>query len=163
MDVSAVRERARQFNRRTQRWNTFTLVLFPVMIAANAFQIWWHLGEVVNQAGNALQIAALLYVGYWFYRTGGLGATTPGQSHEPCLDAYRRQLIAQRDLGAAPWRWMLPFVPGVGLGLLGRAGERSPVQVAALIAVGVALFAGIALFNAWSARRLQRELDLLVE
>jgi hypothetical protein len=78
-----------------------------------------------------------------------------GAALERLARGHERDPERRRDLAAGH--------PRRALGLLGRAGDRSPAQVVALIVAGVALFGGIALFNAWTVRRLQSELDLLVE
>jgi phosphate/sulfate permease len=77
------------------------------------------------------------------------------------VDFYREQLARQRDLSAHPWGYLLPFVPGVGLSLFGRALDRSPAPNAAIAVFAVALFIGTAWWHKRSARRLQREIDEL--
>jgi hypothetical protein len=56
----------------------------------------------------------------------------------------------------------LPFVPGVFLALFGGGfSDRPAGQLIALAAFGVALFIGIAWWNAHTARTIQDEIDAL--
>jgi hypothetical protein len=57
------------------------------------------------------------------------------------------------------WGYLLPFVPGMALALLdGGLEARSTSQLIALVAFGIALFLGIAWWNAHMARKLQNEI-----
>jgi hypothetical protein len=77
------------------------------------------------------------------------------------LEFLRAELIRQRDLLRSVWGWyLLPFVPGLLLILVGVALERperrdwlAPGIVAAVT------FVGIGLLNQRVARKLQRRLD----
>jgi hypothetical protein len=52
--------------------------------------------------------------------------------------------VRQRDLADDSLGYLLPFVPGVSLSLLGGALDRPASQVIALAVFGVALFLGTA-------------------
>jgi hypothetical protein len=84
----------------------------------------------------------------------GLGLT--GSVH-----FYRDQLARRRDLSGHPWRFLLPFVPGVALSLLGGAPDGSPAQAAAVVTFGVALFFALAWWEKRRARRIQDEIEQL--
>ncbi len=60
------------------------------------------------------------------------------------------------------WGFLLPFLPGMALAVFGSAFESRPTsQLIAIIVLGVALFLGVAWWNAHTARKLQNEIDTL--
>ena len=74
----------------------------------------------------------------------------------------RAELVRQRDLAGDSWGYLLPFVPGVTLSLLGGALQQRPAsQVIALAVFGLALFLAVAWLNAFTARKRQMEIDAL--
>jgi hypothetical protein len=107
-------------------------------------------------------MAALLYVAFGFWKQASAQFMPAGLGRTSCVDFYKKQLAHQRDLGSHPWRYLVLFVPGVGLSLLGHSLDRPPAQTVAIVAVGVALFLTVAWLNRRTARRLQREIDELV-
>jgi hypothetical protein len=71
-------------------------------------------------------------------------------------------LLRQRELSRDRWKFILPFVPGVGLIIVGRALEgRPPSQVGALIVFAFGLFAGVVWVIARGTRKLEREIAAL--
>ncbi|HEY1302260.1 MAG TPA: hypothetical protein VGF24_01845 [Vicinamibacterales bacterium] len=146
--------------RKTRRWRVIAVPLFIVLLIAESFKAWIQ-DAMLERAGALLTIAALLYVAYRFRKY--LQAAPPvalGKTN--CLAFYRSELIRQRDLSKDNWGYLLPFVPGVALGLFGDGFEHRPMgQVVALMASGVSLFLVIAWWNARAARKLQREIDAL--
>ena len=160
MSINEIREHAQRFERRVRRNNIFTALLIVVIVAVELRQISVE-PELLERVGDSLTIAAFVYLAYW-YRRHALGQTTPtGPAMTPSVDFYREQLARQRDLSEHPWGYLLPFVPGIGLSLFGRALDRSPAQNAAIAVFAVALFIGTAWWHKRSARRLQREIDEL--
>jgi hypothetical protein len=160
MSVNEIRERAQRFERRVRRNNVLTALLVVVIVAVELRQISIE-PELLERVGDSLTIAAFVYLAYW-YRRHGLGRTAPaGPAMTQSVDFYREQLTRQRDLSDRPWGYLLPFVPGVGLSLFGRALDRSPAQNAAIAVFAVVLFIGTAWWHKRSARRLQREVDEL--
>jgi hypothetical protein len=79
------------------------------------------------------------------------------------IEFYRAALVRQRDLSRDNWGYVLPFVPGVALSLFGGIGDRTATQAILLVAVGVALFAGVTRWNARTVRKLQAEIDTLLD
>lgn len=160
MSINEIRERAQRFERRVRRNNILTALLIVVIVAVELRQISVE-PELLERVGDSLTIAAFVYLAYW-YRRHALGQTAPaGPAMTQSVDFYREQLARQRDLSDHPWGYLLPFVPGIGLSLFGRALDRSPAQNAAIAVFAVALFIGTAWWHKRSARRLQREIDEL--
>ena len=160
MSVDEIRERAHRFEQRTWRWNVFTAVLIVVIVGVELRQISIE-RELLERVGDSLTIAAFVCLAYW-YRRHAVGQTAPaGPATTRSVDYYRDQLARQRDVSNHPWGYLLPFVPGVGLSLFGRALDRSPAQNAAIAVFAVALFIGTAWWHRRSARQLQREIDEL--
>jgi hypothetical protein len=160
MSINEIRERAQRFERRVRRNNILTALLIVVIVAVELRQISVE-PELLERVGDSLTIAAFVYLAYW-YRRHALGQTAPaGPAMTQSVDFYREQLARQRDLSEHPWGYLLPFVPGIGLSLFGRALDRSPAQNAAIAVFAVALFIGTAWWHKRSARRLQREIDEL--
>ena len=160
MSLNEIRERARRFEQRTRRWNVITALLIVGIVGVELRQIAVE-PELLERVGDSLTIAAFVYLAYW-YRRYAFGHTAPaGPAMTQSVDYYRGQLARQRDLSDRPWGYLLPFVPGVGLSLFGRALDRSPAQNAAIAVFAVVLFIGTAWWHKRSARRLQREIDEL--
>ena len=158
--LDEIRSRAVRLDAKTRRWRVGTQALFVVLLLAEGWQVWAGM-ELLERVGDALTIAALVYVAYRFRRyrlaspPAALGRTT-------CREFYRAELIRQRDLSKDSWGYLLPFVPGVALSLFGSGfADRPAGQVLALVAFGIGLFAATAWWNARTVRKLQRELDAL--
>ena len=90
----------------------------------------------------------------------GGAAGRPGENQQ-------RRLLPRRTRTRArsferQWGYLLPFVPGVALALLGRGLEDRPTShMIARVASGVVLFVGVAWWNAHTARKLQNDIDAL--
>jgi hypothetical protein len=79
-----------------------------------------------------------------------------------CVEFYRAELLRQRDLSKDSWDYLLPFVPGMTLAILdGVLEARRATDRIVLVLLGVALFLGLAWWNAHAAHRLQNEIDAL--
>ena len=81
-----------------------------------------------------------------------------------CLDFHRTELVRQRDLLQSVWWWyLLPFVPGVALIVIGRAIERPDRQVLAAVVAAIAAltFVGVGKLNEHAARKIQQKIDTL--
>jgi hypothetical protein len=117
---------------------------------------------VVERAGDSLMLLALLFVVYRFWRhvRAEIAPSTLGVAN--CVEHYRSRLRRQRDLSRDGWKFILPFAPGVGLILFGRALEgRPPLQVMSLIVLALAMFVGTLWVIARGARKLEREIAAL--
>ena len=158
MPLDEVRVRAMAFDRRVRRWRTTGSVLFALLIAKNAWEV-WIAPDALERAGDLLLLAALLYVVYGF-RAHARAETSPATlGRATCVEHYRSRLVRQRDLSRDSWKWLLPFVPGVGVSVFGSILEsRSAAQIAAVLVVAVATFGIVLWMNTRTARQIEREL-----
>ena len=161
MPLDLIREKARLFEARQKLWKNVGAIVGIVLIIANAVQAVWPGRNPVERTGDTLSVVAFFFIGYQYWKharfasPGRLGTTD-------CREFYRAQLIQERNLAGQSKRYLLPFVPGVGLSLLGGVLKApSPLRSIELAAFGIALFAAAAWWNEFTARRLQRELDEL--
>jgi hypothetical protein len=158
MPLDDIRTKAERLDTRTRLWRVVTAGLFVLLLIVEAWQVW--IGEeMLERAGDLLTIAAFAYIAYR-YRKHRLAAPPVALGRTNCVEFYRAELLRQRDLSKDSWGYLLPFVPGVALALFGGGFEDRPTsQLIALVAFGVALFLGIAWWNAHTARKLQNEID----
>jgi hypothetical protein len=158
--VDEIRTRAERLDTKTLRWRVLTAALFILVLIVEAWQV-WRGEEMLERAGDLLTIAAFVYIAYRF-RKQRLAAPPVALGRTNCIDFYRAELVRQRDLSKDSWGYLLPFVPGVVLALLGRGFEnRPPGQIIAIIVFGVAFFLGVHWWNMYTARKFQREIDAL--
>jgi hypothetical protein len=158
--VDEIRSKAERFARRTHRWNVTTAVLFGALILLEGWQVWRE-SRLLERVGDSLTIAALIAVVYQFRARWTARSIPAGLALTSSVDFYRDELARQRDLARSPWRYLVLFIPGVALSLLGDVLERSVPQTIAIAGFGVALFLGVAWLNTRTARRLQRDIDEL--
>ena len=162
MPLDNIRAKAMRLDRKTRRWRIGTVSLVILIVIVEAWQV-WRGEDVVERSGDPLTIAAFVYVAYR-YRKQALAAPPVALGETNCVDFYRAELARQRDLSKDGWGFLLPFVPGVSLALFGgRLVDRPIGQIVAVVAFGVALFLGIAWFNVYTARKLQKAIDALDE
>ena len=160
MPLDEIRAKAERLDTKTRRWRVVTAMLFILLLLKGALEVWTQT-ETLERAGDLLLMAALVYIGYR-YRTLRLAAPPVALGRTNCREFYRAELLRQRDLSKDSWGFLLPFVPGMALAIFGGAFEsRSTSQLIAIIVLGVALFLGVAWWNAHTARRLQSEIDAL--
>jgi hypothetical protein len=131
---------------------------FILVLIVEAWQV-WRGEEMLERAGDLLTIAAFVYIAYR-YRKHRLAAPPVALGRTNCLEFYRAELLRQRDLSRDSFAYLLPFVPGVFLALFGSGFEDRPTShIIGIVAFGVALFLGVAWWNAYTARKLQNEID----
>jgi hypothetical protein len=160
MPLDEIRAKAERLDARTRRWRVVTALLFILLLISEALQV-WRQEALLERAGDSLTIAALVYVAYRFRRQR-MPAPAAALGRTNWVEFYRAELARQRDLSMDNWGYLLPFVPGVALALVGRGlGARSLSQTTAVIVAGVALFLGVAWWNSYTARKLQNEIDAL--
>lgn len=159
--LDAVRARARLFERKTRRWRNVASALLAVVLVANIIEVVWPGQDMIERSGDLLIIAALVYIWYEFHKHTRISPERLGQTE--CVAFYRSQLVHQRNLAAQSKRFLLPFVPGITVAVLGGVlDDAAPLsRRIAVVVLGVALFLGIAWLNAHTARRLQREIEAL--
>lgn len=125
----------------------------------------------VAQAGAALIAIGAIYVSWRLHALARAASREEeAAAADSCADFHRAELVRQRDALRAIWSWYLgPLVPGlvlfwIGVGvapsvelpLIGRI-----VMAAAGLAIGAAVFFGIAAMNGRAASALQTEIDAL--
>ena len=163
MSLDEIRTRAQRFDTKTRRWRNVGAPLVILLVIANAVEVVWPGQHILERTGDLLTIAAFLYVSYEYRKHRRLASIPEGVTLTSCIEGYRAQLTHERNLARQSGRYVLPFVPGVTLSLLGRRvfeGLPTPRTIG-VAAFGVALFLGIAWWNTHTARTLQREIDVL--
>jgi hypothetical protein len=161
MRLEDVREKAQRLETKVRRGNILAGVLIILALIDNARDVWIH-PELLVRSGHFLIVAALVYAIYRF-RAHARPLTAPNTlGLTSCVEFYRARLVRQRDMSVDGWKYVLSFVPGFGLIVVGRALEnRTPSQIVTLVALAIVLFAGIILVHVRSARRLDREIASL--
>ena len=158
MPLDDIRATAERLDAKARRWRGATTVLVILAVIIEAWQVWRGEG-MLERAGDLLTIAAFVYIAYR-YRKHRLGAPPVALGRTNSVDFYRAELVRQRSLSKDSWGYLLPFVPGVALALLGDGFENRPTShLIALVAFGVALFLAVAWWNAYTTRQLQHEID----
>ena len=160
MSTDDIRVKAERLEQRVRGWKIIGGLLLTVVIGAEAWQIWTP-NPLLERTGDLLTIAAFVYMAYWFRRYAPIEVVPGTLGRKSSADFYRTRLERQRELASHPWRYLAVFVPGVALSLFGRAGDRTMEQNAAIAAVGVLLFVGVAWTMRRTGRQLQTELDEL--
>ena len=155
-----IRIRAERLDAKTRRSRLVTPALVTPLVIWEAWQV-WTTEEILERAGDLLTIAAFVYIAYRFLKHRQ-AAPPVALGRTNCVAFYRAELVRQRDLSKDSWGYLLPFVPGVTLSLLGGSlGNRPASQLIALITFGVGLFLGVAWWNAHATRKLQDEIARL--
>jgi hypothetical protein len=156
-DVRTKAERLDAKNRRMRVWMPLLLIL---LLITSAMEVWFQVG-ILERAGDLLMMAALIYAAYR-YRTRHLGTAPAALGRTNCVAFYRAELMRQRDLSEDSWGYLLPFVPGMTLAMLDGVLEARPAsQKILLVVLGVAVFLVVHVWNMYTARRFQREIDAL--
>ena len=158
MSVESVRAKAERLEQRVRSVNIATAGLFVAVISLELWQI-ARSREVLERVGDSLTIAAFVYVAFRFRGSVAVQSMPAGLGLTGSVHFYRDQLARRRDLSSQPWRFLLPFVPGVGLSLLGGALDGPPVWTATVAFAGVTLFVLVAWWERRRALRIQDEID----
>jgi hypothetical protein len=168
MTLAAIHEKARRFDRRIQGRNAREYIACGVVMVGFAPALFLHFHWLMK-LGAAWTILATVFVAWQLHRRASNdGLPAPG---ETLVDAYRRQLVRQRDALRSIGSWYIgPFAPGMAMMLTGMwlGGPKPGVPVerahASLLisAVFVILvFFGVWWLNQWAAKRLQKRIDEL--
>jgi magnesium-transporting ATPase (P-type) len=168
MTLADIHRKARTLESKVRRRNALEYV-GCVLVIAGFLPAVLHRGSWMMQVGGTLIIAATGFIAWQLHRRGS--ATAVAESGDALVDAYRRELMRQRDAlrSIAVW-YLAPFVPGMTLLLLGRwfqsHATRRPIAldhiIIALTGVIAALvFLVIWLLNQRGADRLQRRIEEL--
>jgi hypothetical protein len=160
MSVDTIRLKAEQLERRVRNMNRTAAALFAALILVEAWQI-SRSRELLERVGDLLTIAAFGYVALRFRGDAAVQSMPAGLGLTGSVDFYREQLARRRDLSSHPWRFLLPFVPGVGLSLLGGMLDGPPAQTVTVAALGVGLFLAVAWWEKRRGLKIQEEIDEL--
>ena len=163
MSLEQIRERARYLERRVVRRNRREYIAAVFVVIAYGV-ILWRAPSAAVRIGAALILAATAVVCYRLRVHGSAAALPDNVGIKSSLELYRAQLERQRDLLRSVWLWfLLPFVPGFVVGLVGYARAQPNLRSATIGYGFVALILGIGLhvLNHRAAVRLQRALDRL--
>ncbi len=168
-------QKAQKLEQRVRWRNLGEYAASAIVVACFGFYIWKFPAPMVR-LGCVLVIAGVLFVVYQLHKKGASRSVPAEMAFRTCLDFHRQQLERQRDLLRGVWTWyLLPFVPGLAVFLLGLfrwtmklphapAHTRVIIATFALTAAACALvFFAIGKLNQWAARKLQREIDALNE
>ena len=158
MSVDNIRAKAERLEQRVRSLNIATAGLFVAVISIEMWQI-SRSTELLERVGDLLTIAAFVYAAFRFRGSVAVQSMPAGLGLTGSVHFYRDQLVRRRDLSDHPWRFLLPFVPGVGLSLLGGMLEGPPAQRVAVAAFGVALFLAVAWWEKRRSRKHQDEID----
>jgi hypothetical protein len=161
--LSEIRSKATKFERQIWRRNLLEYAAAVIVVGAFSRLLWIGQDELVR-TGAGLLVLATLYVVYRIHRDGSVTGMPEDLALTTCRDFHRRQLVRQRDLLRSIWSWyLLPFVPGLLILLIGRAAadpsDASRVVMSAMISTLV--FLGIGWLNQRAARELDREIKAL--
>ena len=116
---------------------------------------------LLERWGSCLVVLAAVFVSGYLRRRGGAAELDSLVETRAVLASHRRELERQRDLLRSVGRWyLLPFVPGFAMILIGRAAEH-PVAALAGSVVGAAVFVVGWWLNRAAARELQRDIEAL--
>jgi hypothetical protein len=163
MSIDDIRNRARAMEGTIRRRNLREYIAGVIVLVAFGFVAWTDSSSVVR-IGAALIIVALLYVVHQMRTRGRVQPMPASLGLMDCIAFHRNELERQRDLLQSIWSWyLLPFVPGMLVILIGRAIQRPERRAfVAVSAVGVAAaFFVVGWINARVAKRIQRRIDEL--
>jgi hypothetical protein len=161
MSLEMIRTKANDFDMKVKRWSVVGGLTFALLLVKNVWEVWVDT-DVLERAGDFLLVLALLSVAYRFHRHARAEAVPSTLGLTNCIEHYRSQLLRQRDLSREGWKFVLPFVPGFGLIVFGRALEGRPAsQVAVMAVIALATFVGVLWAIARSGRKLEREIAAL--
>ena len=161
--LEEIHAKAQRFETRMQRRKTIGPALFILLVISNTVEVLWPGQNIMERTGDFLTLAALFYIAYEYRKHARFAWRPERLALTNCVEFYRARLTHERDLARQSRRYLLPFVPGIGLSVLsGVLDEAVPAsRLIVFAALGASLFLGIAWWNAHTARKLQEEMDAL--
>jgi hypothetical protein len=173
ISLDQLHRRARNFGKQVLGRNLREYAASAVVVGIFGYYVWRFPAPLVR-LGCALVIAGAFFVVHSLHQRGAASTVPVEMAFSTCLEFHRHQLERQRDLLSGVWTWyLLPFVPGMAVFLLGLllwtleqphapAHTRVIMLAFSLTAAVCALaFVGVWKLNQWAARKLQREIDAL--
>lgn len=168
MTLADIHAKARTFESRIQLRNAREYVACGVVMALFALMLVVSPNWMMK-AGAGLVVAGTAFVAWQLHRRGSIQASP--LHGETLVDAYRRQLIRQRDaLRTVGWWYLAPMTPGMALLMTGMwfrtpkpgvPAERAHLAVLIVAGAWVLACAGIWRLNQKGAKRLQARIDEL--
>jgi hypothetical protein len=161
MSPEEIRMKAEALDMKVKRWRQVGGLMLALLLAKTAWEVWVDT-DVVERSGDTLLLIALVYVIYRFGRRALANAAPATLGRVSCVEHYRAQLVRQYESSREGWKFILPFAPGIGLIVFGRALQGRPAsQVAILILFACVMFAGVLWVIARGTRKLEREIAAL--
>lgn len=162
--LAEVRAGADRFYRKIRRRNLIeysACVVAAVLFGRNVLVM----PHILQKIGSGWIVAATFFAAWQLHRRGS--ATAPESAGEvPIYTFVRAQLARQRDaLRTVFWWYMLPFIPGLALVLIGNGQDPEmarhvPIWVRWVgLGVMVTVFAAVWWLNQVVARKLQRRIE----
>lgn len=159
-----VRRRAQRFSSRISLRNAKEYVAGAVVIPVILAEIVRGGFNGLVDVGHVLLIAGCSYVLYRMHKWGAARTLPSDFGMVDALSFHRAEIVRQRDLLTSVWRWyLLPFMPGMVVTLVGRAVQFPALWSRALgtLVGALALAVFIGWMNRRAAARLQRDIDAL--
>jgi hypothetical protein len=166
MTLAEIYAKARKFESRIQRRNAIEYVACGIVLVGFAPALLFGPNWMLR-AGAGWIMLATVWVGWQLHRRASTAA--PAGPDETLVDAYRRQLIRQREALRSVGSWYLaPLAPGLALMVVGswfhtpKPGipiERVYISILIYAVLCVALFVWIWRRNLRGAKRLQKMID----
>jgi hypothetical protein len=161
LSVDTLPDQARAFQRTIWWRNAREIGAALIVLTANVPDMWR--GETaVDRLSHGLLVAGTLFVmGYLRFRAGSRPLPAGGDSR--CLLQFHRdELVRQRDILRDVPRWyLLPFIPGLLVGMLNKLSSASANPVAVVLALPIVLgvFYLIWRVNVWAAAWLDKQVQ----
>ena len=163
--LNLIRQMAEDLDHRVARRNRREYIAAAVVVAVFGWQMFTS-PSVLLSIGAGLTIAAVIAVVYMLHLWGTAQTLPSDLALTSALEFHRVQLERQRDLLRSVWWWyLLPFVPGVVVMVIGRA-LAQPERMVQIIAwsIGmIVIMVGGNVLNRRAAARIQRRIDRLKE
>ena len=124
----------------------------------------WNAGPVIAKIGGAVTCAAAIFIAWFLHRFARVRPIPGSFGFAESIAAYRADLERRRRLATTyVWWYVLPFLCGAGLMVVGPQLQRPGGLQGALISVLVLLGIGAALvlLQQMAAQRAQRRMDQL--
>ena len=173
ISLEEIRRKAQKLENQVQVRNLWEYGAGAIVVAAFTYYLWLFHSPLVR-IGCALEIAGTLFVMYTLHTKGSARLMPAKMAFRTCVEFHREELQRQCDLLRGVWSWyLLPFIPGLAIFLLGlflyaidqpgaSAHAWSIAKGFILTATGCALvFLGVGQLNQWAVRKIQNEIDAL--
>ena len=171
MPLEEIRRKARGFQKTIRRRNIGEYAAAALVIGVFSWMA-VIIPEPVVRAGCILTVLGALYVCWKLHTMAGAAGAAEMDAAESLADFHRKELLRQRAALASVWRWyLLPFVPGVAVFVLGVSlSPDNPAPLAVKLGVlafatGIqaAIFGAIWWLNARAVKALDAEIAALEE